>query len=167
MMKRPTRRQWLAIGTTGAVLALAAVFVVREVTSSASGIEAAEHADSRACAGLADGYPDTVAGKDRDRVDVPGAASWGDGAVVWRCGLTPIPPTVDPCVTVNGVDWVLREAESTGGRKSLITYGRTPAVEVTIRDDTTAIDAALVDISRMATPLRKYTKCISTSDVPL
>ena len=163
-MKRPIRRRKVIFGITGAVLALSAVLVVREVTSPASGIEPAGHAASAACTGLEDGYLDQVGGKDLDRSGPPGVATWGDGDIVWRCGLTPIPPTGDPCVNVNGVDWVLQEGRSTGGRKTLLTYGRTPAVEVTVQDGAAAIDGVLVDISRMARPLRKYSKCIAVSD---
>ncbi|MCU1537736.1 MAG: hypothetical protein JWP82_2087, partial [Humibacillus sp.] len=44
-----------------------------------------------------------------------------------RCGLDPLGPTTADCVTVDGVDWVVR-ALSDGSAAT--TYGRDPAIEV-------------------------------------
>lgn len=163
-MKRPTRRRQAAFAATGVVLVAGAAVLVRAQTSPTSGIEPAEHASSSACTGADKAYPGHVAGKERDDTDQPGVAAWGGGQVIWRCGLTPIRPTLDPCFNVNGVDWVLRQAKSTGGKKVLITYGRKPAVEVTVKDGTDAVDGVLVDVSRMAKPLPKYSKCLGADD---
>ncbi|MGP3980641.1 DUF3515 family protein [Streptomyces sp. KR80] len=159
-MKRPTRRQKAAIALTAGALALAAVLAVREVNSPAFGLQAAPHAASPACQELARGYVDQIDGRDRENLNVTGATMWGGGQIIWRCGLIPIQPTPDPCVNVNGVDWVLQLAKSRGDRRTLITYGRTPAVEVTVSKDITAIDGVFVDIAKMARPLPKYTKCL-------
>lgn len=56
-------------------------------------------------------------------------AAWGDPAVIARCGVTPPGPTSDPCVVVDGVDWV---AVGLSDGVSLTTYGRAPAVEVLV-----------------------------------
>ncbi|WP_076259855.1 DUF3515 family protein [Intrasporangium flavum] len=57
----------------------------------------------------------------------PSVAAWGDPALIARCGLEPLAPTTDECVTVDGVDWVVRRL-SDGTMAT--TYGRDPAVEV-------------------------------------
>ncbi|MER7071290.1 hypothetical protein [Terrabacter sp. NPDC000476] len=68
---------------------------------------------------------------DRARVattpDDPSVAAWGDPALIARCGLDPLGPTTDDCVTVDGVDWVVR---SLSDGSAATTYGRDPAVEV-------------------------------------
>ena len=55
-------------------------------------------------------WPVTVAGHTRVPTDPESgsAAAWGDPAVIARCGLEPLGPTTDDCVTVDGVDWVVR-----------------------------------------------------------
>ena len=54
-------------------------------------------------------------------------AAWGDPAVVARCGLDPLGPTTDDCVSVDGVDWVVRTLSD---GSAATTYGRDPAIEV-------------------------------------
>jgi hypothetical protein len=61
--------------------------------------------------------------------DAPSVAAWGDPAIIARCGLDPLGPTTDECVTVDGVDWVVRRL--TDG-SAATTYGRDPAIEVLV-----------------------------------
>lgn len=79
------------------------------------------------CAAVA--WPATVSGAERrDTTPVSGAlAAWGDPAIIARCGLEPLGPTTDDCVSVDGVDWVVRPLSDGGGA---VTYGRDPAIEV-------------------------------------
>ena len=74
-------------------------------------------------------WPATVGNVARVTTDpVSGSvAAWGDPAIVARCGLDPLGPTTDDCVTVDGVDWVVRPL-SDGSIAT--TYGRDPAIEV-------------------------------------
>jgi hypothetical protein len=58
-------------------------------------------------------------------------AAWGDPAIIARCGLPALTPTTLECVTVNGVDWVVREL--TDG-SAATTYGTDPAIEVLVPD---------------------------------
>lgn len=144
----------------GLVLAGAAALVGYEVRSPDFGVRAAAHADAPACGRL--DYPDRVAGQRREDVSTAGVGVWGDGAVVLRCGLTPPEPTVDACIDVDGVDWVWRETD--GGSRVLVTYGRDPAVEVRISSDTGAVDAALVELSRVVRPIAQRSPCIGEGD---
>ncbi len=95
--------------------------------SSAPEVTAAPQSSAPVCSALA--WPSSVSGRTRTatRPDAPWAAAWGDPALIARCGLDPLGPTTDSCVTVDGVDWVVREL-SDGGAAT--TYGRDPAVEV-------------------------------------
>ena len=80
-----------------------------------------------ACASAA--WPATVAGRDRVTTDPESGsvAAWGDPALIARCGLAALGPTTDDCVTVDGVDWVVR---SLSDGSMATTYGRDPAIEV-------------------------------------
>ena len=55
--------------------------------------------------------------------------AWGDPAIIARCGLAPIGPTTDQCVSVSGIDWVAHPL--TDGMR-FTTYGRSPAIEILV-----------------------------------
>jgi hypothetical protein len=163
-MARPSRRVWFVLGPAAAAVGLTAVLVARELTSPTYGIEQAPRADAPACARIARDYPATLDGHRLAGSGTPGVAVWGDKSVVLRCGLEPPAPTTDLCVTVDGVDWVYQQAESRDGRKVIITYGRSPAVEVSISAQDTAVDGALVELSRIVRPIRQNNHCIGATD---
>jgi hypothetical protein len=146
----------MVIGLAVAVaVALSAVLVVRDLRSPSYDIAQAPDADAPACARIAKSYPAVLGGHRRADTATPGVAVWGDKAVVLRCGLTPPAPTTDPCVAVDGVDWVYRESASHDGRKVIVTYGREPAVEVVLSAQDTVVDGALVDLSRLVRPIHQ------------
>jgi hypothetical protein len=142
-----------------------AVLVVREVESAGVAVTAAPRGGDPQCARITDGSPSRLAGQERSDLDVAGVAAWGDGAVVLRCGLRPPPPTIDRCLNVDGVDWILREADVRDDRKVLVTYGRDPAVELTITDRAARTDTALVELSRAVRPIRQVAKCVGDTDL--
>ena len=74
-------------------------------------------------------WPSEVSGHARvpTQPEGPSVAAWGDPAIIARCGLDPLVPTTLDCVTVDGVDWVVRQL--TDG-SAATTYGRDPAIEV-------------------------------------
>ncbi|MGH4036027.1 DUF3515 family protein [Actinomycetota bacterium Odt1-20B] len=159
-MPPATRRARVAICAAAVILGTASVVAYQYVTSPTFDLEAAPRAHSAACDRLTDAYPDRLADADRDSTDVAGAAVWGDGAVIVRCGLHTPPPTADPCTQVDGVDWVWRANEDQGDSKLLLTYGRSPAVEVRVDTRHAAPDAVLVDLSRLVKPIHQARKCI-------
>ena len=74
-------------------------------------------------------WPQHVADAPRvtTRPQSPAIAAWGSPAIIARCGLPALAPTTDECVTVNGIDWVVRSL--TDG-SAATTFGRDPAIEV-------------------------------------
>ncbi|ANP50524.1 hypothetical protein J2Z21_004255 [Streptomyces griseochromogenes] len=125
------------------------------------GLRAAERASGPACTGLAGRWPGRLDGHRRERVDVTGAEAWGAGAVTARCGVTSPGPSADPCVSVNGVDWLLEQARSRqAGRKVLVSYGRSPAVEVTVSPGVRAVDTVLLDLSKAVAPMAQRSHCV-------
>lgn len=79
-------------------------------------------------------WPLTVADAPRRTTDpsAPQVAAWSDPAIVARCGLSPVGPTTDPCIVVDGVDWIARPLSD---GTALITYGTDPAIEVLVPQD--------------------------------
>lgn len=153
-MRRPSRRGGIAVGAGLGAAVVAGVLVAQEVSSPALAMRPAARAADPDCARIAGRYPARIVGESRDPVSVSGVASWGDGGVVLRCGLEPPSATDDPCVEVDGVDWVFREDRSAGsGYRVLITYGRDPAVQAFVDDRITAVDGVLVDLSDVVRPI--------------
>ncbi|SOC55180.1 DUF3515 family protein [Ornithinimicrobium cerasi] len=91
--------------------------------------------DSPACERVADSWPARVGNLEPrvTAVQSRGVAAWGDPPIVARCGKAPLGPTEDPCIDINGVDWVATVLDD--GGTMFTTYGRTPAVEVLVPAD--------------------------------
>jgi hypothetical protein len=158
MTGRLSRKARIAVGVAAAGLVVVGVVVVRVVSSPAFGVDAAPRGDAPECGRIAKGFPSSLDGRERADGGAPGVAVWGDRAVVLRCGMPPPPPTTDPCVSVNGVHWVIKEAKFRDGKKVVITYGRDPAVEVSISDRVAGIDGVLVELSEAVKPIRQQRK---------
>ncbi|MFI0814772.1 DUF3515 domain-containing protein [Streptomyces sp. NPDC021098] len=132
---------------------------------SKESVEPGPYADNPKCADVISRAPETVLSKHRDDITGKGAAAWGDGSVVLRCGVTPLRPTTNLCVNVDGVDWVLDEKRAQkDGVQALTTYGRDPAVEITVQGDGPQAGDALVDMSRAVRGIPQTSKCLSLSD---
>lgn len=129
----------------------------------------AAHSNTVGCANITVRLPDSVAGKAKRDTDAQATAAWGDPAVVLlRCGVTPIGPTTKPCVTVNGVDWVL-ETDPSAETIRYITFGRTPASEVVISHAAGGVSdaAVLPDLADAIASVKQTKKCLANADVPL
>ncbi|MFC9174212.1 MULTISPECIES: DUF3515 family protein [unclassified Streptomyces] len=163
MVRVPRPRK--AVVAVAACALTAGALVSCGADSPGEGVTSAPHAGNAACEQLADRYPDRLGGKELAFTDRPGVAVWGENTIVLRCGVELPVPTIDPCATVDGVDWVLREDRSKDGGKVVVTYGRDPAVEAVISDDIVAVDDVMVDLSALVRPVKTHTKCISLDDV--
>lgn len=98
------------------------------------GVEPAPSASEPVCAELLLGLPDELGGQERRSTTSQASRAWGDPAIVLRCGVNPLPPTVEQCVAVSASDgtevgWVIVEDDDV---TTLTSYGKIPAVEVTI-----------------------------------
>jgi hypothetical protein len=130
---------------------------------------AAADSNSVGCADISVRLPDTVAGKAERETDAQATGAWGDPAVVLlRCGVAPIGPTTKPCVTVNGIDWVL-ETDPSASTIRYITFGRTPATEVAISHAAGGVSdaAVLPDLADAIGSVKQKQKCLANADVPL
>ena len=115
-------------------------------------VDVAPHATDPVCAEVVLALPASLGdGLERLDTDAQATTAWGEprAAVVLRCGVEPLGPTTDACrsvTTPNGptVDWVVVEDD---GDWTFTTYGRVPAVEVTIPEEVaSARSSAFVDL---------------------
>lgn len=162
-MVRVSWARTAGVAVAGALTA--GVLVSCGTDSPGDGVTSAPHAGDTACKQIAERYPDRLGGQALTFTDRPGVAVWGDNTIVLRCGVELPVPTVDPCATVDGVDWVFREERSKDGGKTVVTYGRDPAVEAVVSDEAVAVDDVLVDLSALVEPVKTYTRCLNLNDV--
>jgi hypothetical protein len=121
------------------------------------------------CASVVLALPEVLAGLHRISTTSQGTAAWGDTttSVVLRCGVTPLGPTTDPCVTITGtagtsIDWVVTANGSrAGGSWTFVTYGRTPSVELTIPQSlaTDQPDTILMAVGQAAAVVPPHRAC--------
>lgn len=129
----------------------------------------AADANNPKCADVIVHLPDSLAGKAKRETNAQATSAWGDPAVVLlRCGVAPLGPTTKPCITVNGVDWVL-ENDPASASLRYITFGREPATEVVIAHgkggvpDASVLPALADAIGEI--PQQNGQKCVGASDV--
>jgi hypothetical protein len=110
-------------------------------------LEPAINANTPECANMMVRLPDTVAELPRRNVNAQSTAAWGEPvAVIVRCGLPTPPPSVLPCATVEGIDWLRDDADAP--RFVFITYGLDPATEVIVDSEVVSGTAVLRDLAR-------------------
>lgn len=143
------------------VLAAGGTVLVLTGCSAAVGVSAAPHAQDPECARVILALPESLGdGLERLETTSQATAAWGTAteAVVLRCGVEPPGPTTDQCVTLETaagatVDWLVQAdalpaddasddpapsgtldpASDPGGSDwTFLTYGRDPAIEVTV-----------------------------------
>lgn len=148
---------------TAVPFAAAALLVLTACAPSVT-INEATDANNPACAPMMVALPDSLADAKRRSTSSQATAAWGDPAVVLlRCGVAVPGPTTDRCVTVNGVDWVIKEGETSW---TFTTYGRNPATELILEENKVPSDTVLTQISAAAAKIPSTGGCIGIDDVP-
>lgn len=157
--RRGLRRVAIAVG-----LAVAGT-VTLAGCSQAVPFDAAPSATDPDCAAVVVRLPDVVAGLDERETNAQGTGAWGNPAsVLLRCGVEPLGPTTDRCVSVDGVDWVIDESDAP--HYLFTTYGRTPAVEVLIDNDVVSGTTAISDLSAAVSAIPAEGGCTALEDAP-
>ncbi|MFK4226274.1 DUF3515 domain-containing protein [Streptomyces sp. NPDC019890] len=157
-MRNRSRSSWLLLI---AALALTALGVTFAALTGEDAPKPGPHAKDPACAALAERLPGKLAGLSRQGALSPGVTVWGNNEVIARCGVTPPEKTTDACASINNTDWVIREMPDHGrGGRLLVTYGRRPAVELTISERSKSVDAVLVALSDAVKPIATQSKCL-------
>ena len=125
-------------------------------------VEAAPHAADPACAPTMVAMPDVLGDLDLRPTDSQATAVWGDpAAVVLRCGAEVPGPTTDRCISVDGIDWVIRDEDENW---RITTYGRDPAVEVLFGKDQASSDTVMVGLSSAVAQIEPSGGCVSVQD---
>jgi hypothetical protein len=108
-------------------------------------VNPAQFANTPECANMSVRLPETVAGLDRRSINAQATAAWGSPvAVIVRCGL-PLPaPNPLPCATLDGIDWLIDEADAPSFR--FLTYGLDPATEVIVDSEAVSGTEVLRDL---------------------
>ncbi|SMH35310.1 Protein of unknown function [Rathayibacter oskolensis] len=144
--------------------AIAAVLLLSGCSATVA-LEPAADATDVACAEVSVRLPDVVAEQPERETNAQGTAAWGTpSAVILHCGVEPPGPTTDLCVSVSGVDWVIDETRADEDIYTLTTYGREPAVEVTVDQSRASGTSAVVDLANAVSYLPKTGECTDVSD---
>ncbi len=128
-------------------------------------IDSAPRGGDARCSDVVDRLPDEAGARSRDWALGDGVASWGDRSLVLRCGVDELQPSVNLCVSADGVDWVLDEDRMKAeGVSVLTTYGRSPAVEVTYDGPREDVGGILVELNESVDWIPQQRKCIGAGD---
>ncbi|GAA1950114.1 DUF3515 family protein [Agromyces allii] len=161
------RRRTRVAGIRSALVAALALVGAAGLTGCTPivNMQAGPEAIDTSCAELSVRLPDEVAEQPQRETDAQGTAAWGDPAsVLLRCGVPPLGPTTDRCVSVDGIDWVIDESDAP--RFLFTTYGRTPAVQVLVDNDVVSGTTAISDLSQAVSVIPSDGACTSLDDVP-
>jgi hypothetical protein len=123
----------------------------------------AKDAANAACAPMMLALPDAIGEAKLRKTNSQATAAWGDPSlVVLRCGVNVPGPTTDRCVTVNGVDWVIKEGDTVW---TLTTFGREPATEILMDIDKISSATVLADLAVPAAKITATRNCVGREDL--
>ena len=146
----------LTVAAAAAGLALTSCSPVVDVTP-------AKDAANAACAPMMLALPDAIGDAKLRKTNAQATAAWGDPSqVILRCGVNVPGPTTDRCVSVNDVDWVIKEGDPVW---TLTTFGREPATEILMDPDKISSATVLADLSPAAQKITATRKCVGQEDL--
>ncbi|WP_458781758.1 DUF3515 family protein [Arthrobacter sp. D3-16] len=152
----PARVARMALTGMVASLALAAC-------SPAVDVPAARDAANPACAPMMVSLPEAIGDSALRKTNSQATAVWGDPSlVILRCGVNVPGPTTDRCVTVNGIDWVIKEGDPVW---TLTTYGREPATEILMDPDKISSATVLADLAVAAGEIPPLRNCVGQEEL--
>ncbi|WP_255305185.1 DUF3515 family protein [Microbacterium sp. 3J1] len=109
-------------------------------------MEPAISANDPACAEVIVRLPASLGEQSRVWTDAQATAAWGTpSAVRLTCGVGAPPPTDQQCVSLGGAEWIVDESESPN--LLMTTYGREPAVQVSVDTTTISADSVLESLA--------------------
>jgi hypothetical protein len=152
--------------TLGLAAGAAVVLTLLTGCSATVAMKPAAQATSVKCASVVAQLPDTVSTLAKRITNAQGTGAWGTPAdILLRCGVpVPDPTSTLVCITVDGVDWLRNDKEAPV--YVFTTYGRSPAVAVTINSKDVKADgnAALTDLSIAVASIKQKHKCVAPSE---
>jgi hypothetical protein len=131
--------------------------------SPAVDVKPAQDAANPACAPMMVALPETIGDARIRKTNSQATAAWGEPSrLILRCGVNVPGPTTDRCVTVNGVDWVIKEGDPVW---TLTTYGREPATEILLDPDTISSATVLADLAGAASKIEATRQCVGQEEL--
>ncbi|GAB2736290.1 DUF3515 family protein [Sinomonas soli] len=177
----------------GVPVALLGLVAALAGCSAPVSVQPAADAADPACAPLMLALPDTIGDAKLRTTTSQATAAWGDpAAVVLRCGVPSPGPTTDRCVSVNGVDWVIRQDSAAsagtpspaasagapspaasgsapgpgdGGTYTLTTFGRQPATELLLDTARASSATVLASLSPAVAKIPATRHCVGQEDL--
>lgn len=144
---------------------VAGVLALGLLLSACAGIvpmEPAEDANNPLCAEVIVRLGD-VAGLAKRETNAQATGAWGEPAsILLTCGLEAPGPTTLPCLSVNGVDWIMDDSQMP--LYIFTTFGRTPAVQVALDSNAVSGSTVLVDLALPVSSIPQDRPCLSLSD---
>ncbi|MFF2245786.1 DUF3515 family protein [Arthrobacter sp. NPDC058130] len=145
------------------VAATAATGLTMTSCSPVVDVTPAKDAANAACAPMMLALPDAIGDAKLRKTNAQATAAWGDpSAVILRCGVNVPGPTTDRCVSVNGVDWVIKEGNPVW---TLTTFGREPATEILMDPDKISSATVLADLANAAQKIPATRNCVGQEDL--
>jgi hypothetical protein len=145
------------------VAVAAAAALALTACSPAVDVTPAQDAANAACAPMMVALPDAIGDAKLRKTNAQATAAWGDPSrVILRCGVNVPGPTTDRCVSVNGVDWVIKEGDPVW---TLTTYGREPATEILMDPDKISSATVLADLSASALKIKATRNCVGQEEL--
>lgn len=149
----------------GYVWVLAPVVALSACTSTVP-MQAAPDANNPKCANVIVRLPSSLLNEPMRNTNAQATGAWGaEPSIRLTCGVTPSGPTATLCYPVKGIDWL--EDATRKPKYTFTTYGRTPAVQVTIdstpvRGQTTAI---LDHLANAVGTIAQRSRCLNVNDL--
>jgi Protein of unknown function (DUF3515) len=141
----------------------AAAGLVLSACSPTVDVAPAQDAANAACAPMMVALPDSIGDAKLRKTNSQATAAWGDPSlVVLRCGVNVPGPTTDRCVSVNGVDWVMKEGNPVW---TLTTFGRDPATEILMDPNKISSATVLAELSASAAKIKPTRNCVGQADL--
>lgn len=123
----------------------------------------AKDAANPACAPMMVALPDTMGDAGLRKTNSQATAAWGDPSkVILRCGVNVPGPTTDRCVSVNGIDWVIKEGDPVW---TLTTFGREPATEILMDPEQISSATVLAELSAAAGKIKATRNCVGQEEL--
>lgn len=147
---------------SGAVAVLAGALCLT-ACSPAVDVTAAQDAANPGCAPMMVALPDAIGDAGLRKTNSQATAAWGDPSqVILRCGVNVPGPTTDRCVSVNGIDWVIKEGNPI---YTLTTFGREPATEILMDPEVISSATVLADLSAAAAKIPATGNCVGQEEL--
>jgi hypothetical protein len=160
-MRNP--RYALPVRVSGILLTASLAGALLSACAPTVDVTAAGDAANPACAPMMVALPDAIGDAALRKTNSQATAAWGDPSqVILRCGVNVPGPTTDRCVSVNGIDWVIKEGDPVW---TLTTFGREPATEILIDPDKISSATVLADLSASAGKIPASRNCVGQEDL--